>query len=99
MPIMSRQYKRAEPLIRTILFYDWDPIGVSDSTEEEIQFAKLQHEYDRYVHAIYSLIIRDDRSGLLTLLSSILTEEMGLEQNDLDSNKKIVDLLFNLNIK
>lgn len=75
---MSHYDKRLWKEINTILFRDWDPIGVNDEPQ-------CEDEYESYVGGIYRLIVGDaDRFKLAQHLARIETVSMGLDDPDQD---------------
>lgn len=74
---MSRYDKPLWREINTILFRDWDPIGVSDDSECP------DNEYENYVGGIYRLVTRGgDVNELAQHLGRIETEQIELEKPD-----------------
>lgn len=77
-------YKR----IDTILWEQWDPIGLNDDTEAP------SDEYDSYVGMLFSLAIRGStKEELSELLIKIEKEYMGLDGNH-DNCTKIASLIL-----
>ena len=74
---MSRYDKPLWREISTILFRDWDPIGVSDDSECP------DTEYESYVGGVYRLVtLGGDVNELAQHLGRIETEQIELEKPD-----------------
>jgi hypothetical protein len=73
--------------IDEVLYYLWDPIGVSDEPN-------ARDEYSNYITSIYSLLINDKSKEIISqTLSTIMTKNMGLTDNK-DKCDEIADLLI-----
>ena len=73
---MSQYDKHLWREINTILFRDWDPIGIND-------YSECDDEYESYVGGVYRLVIRGcDTIELAQHLARIETEQIGLENPD-----------------
>jgi hypothetical protein len=67
-----RKAKEVSEKIKSILLYDWDPIGVSDVPE-------AQDEYDSYVGGVLKLLTSDaSEHQLVKHLHQLETVAMGL---------------------
>ena len=73
--------------IDEVLYYLWDPIGVSDEP-------CARGEYSTYVDSIYNLVIQEEDTKLITMLSEIESAYMGLNKN-MEKNKLIAKRLIN----
>ena len=69
-----------------VLYYLWDPIGVSDEP-------CARGEYSTYVGSIVSLLTDDKEDKIAKRLSEIETTSMGLTKND-TKNKLIAKRLI-----
>ena len=69
-----------------VLYYLWDPIGVSDEP-------CARGEYSTYVDSIVSLLNDDKEDNIAKRLSEIETTSMGLTKND-SKNKLIAKRLI-----
>jgi hypothetical protein len=68
----TQRAKRYHDAIHTVLFKEWDPIGVADIPE-------AHDEYDAYVPGVYKRSLsRASEDELFTYLWDIETEYMGL---------------------
>ena len=72
--------------IDEILYYLWDPIGVSDEP-------CARGEYSSYVGIITRLVIEEDEHKIIEKLSEIESANMGLMKN-LTKNKQIAKRLI-----
>lgn len=74
--------------IDEVLYYLWDPIGVSDEP-------CARSEYSSYVSSIINFVINEDIDELTSKLSNIETQNMGLlvnrEKNKLMAIRLIED--------
>ncbi len=88
---VSRYDKRLWREINTILFRDWDPIGVNDEPQ-------CEDEYESYVGGIYRLVVGDaDCFKLAEHLARIETESIGLEKPDKEERcRRIAEQLLAL---
>ncbi|PVE20319.1 hypothetical protein DC522_33030 [Microvirga sp. KLBC 81] len=76
-------------LVRDILRYDWNPIGVDDEIA-------LRDEYERYVGEIYRMISDGGTiDELAQYLNDIVTREMGLIP-DMELNERVAKKLKSL---
>lgn len=63
---------RVQDSIRHILFYDWDPIGISDQ-------ANIDDEYDSYIGPVYRMLIENRKEEeLVKFLLQLERNAMGL---------------------
>ena len=78
--------------IRQVLFYDWDPIGVQETTE-------AQDEYDSYIGGVYRLLVSSAQDEeLVEHLYRIERETMGLGPRDKSGLLPVVQRLRTLNV-
>ncbi|HAV1390515.1 TPA: hypothetical protein JG815_004871 [Vibrio parahaemolyticus] len=86
---MKAEERKLFKEIASILWNDWDPIGVNDGENE------WDDEYDSYVPHIFRLTIEGkDASRIAQSLSSSIEQNMGLSalvQHDLKVARKIVE--------
>lgn len=79
--------------VYSILWNDWDPVGVNDS---EI----YDDEYKSYVPKIVELLNKNiDISKLTTHLESLARDSMGLSITNNSEEKRIAELLINLKFR
>lgn len=65
--------KRYHDAVGEILLHEWDPLGVVDIPEAD-------DEYDTYVNAVTSLLVRGaSKEKLVAYLWTVETENMGLD--------------------
>lgn len=85
---MKAKQKELYKAIASILWHDWDPIGVNDGKNE------WDDEYDSYVPHLFQLVLKDkDASNIAQYLSSSIKQNMGRsvsEQHNLEIAHKIV---------
>ena len=90
-PRQMELYKR----IDEILFYKWDPIGVSDSDWE-------RDEYHSYLPQVFSCALEPNPvESISNYLSVISTENMGLSpmpEHDLEIANLIVEVKMSLDV-
>ena len=85
---MSNYLNELRLRVDEILYYIWDPIGVSAEPS-------TRNEYERYVPGLISLLEKEARAEeVAAYLSDIATSRMGLRPNDKHS-KAIAELLVN----
>lgn len=72
--------------IDEVLYYLWDPIGVSEEP-------CARSEYSSYVSSILNFVINEDFDGITNILSVIITQEMGLI-NNVEKNITIANRLI-----
>ena len=80
------QIKELTNRIDEILYYLWDPIGVSDEP-------CARSEYSSYVAIITRLVIEENEFKIVEKLSEIESVNMGLTKNTM-KNKKIAKRLL-----
>lgn len=84
-PDQLKLYKR----IDEILFYKWDPIGVSD-------WAGSRNEYQSYLPHVFQLALDNDSpEAIAEYLTEIPTQRIGLQAN-VERDKKIAKLVIAL---
>lgn len=72
--------------IDEVLYYQWDPIGISDEPS-------ARGEYSSYVSLIFNFVMNEDLNGITNTLSYIVTQRMELEDN-IENNKIIANRLI-----
>jgi hypothetical protein len=72
--------------IDEILYYEWDPIGVSDEP-------CARAEYSSYTMTILKYVLKEDLHQIANQLSKIETDSMGLTTNK-ERNLKIAQRLL-----
>lgn len=73
--------------IDEVLFYKWDPIGISDTDWS-------RDEYQMYLPTVFKHALEDQTpEPLIQYLSWVVTERMGLDEN-LEHDKNIAELIF-----
>ena len=81
--------------IDEILYYKWDPIGISES-------AWPRDEYQSYLPQLFNLALANDTpKPIATYLGEIITERMGLPEeksHDLKTAKLILEIKENLGL-
>ncbi|ALU45863.1 hypothetical protein [Pseudoalteromonas rubra] len=86
---MKAKQKELYKAIASILWHDWDPIGVNYGEDE------WNDEYDSYVPHVFKLVLEDkDVSNIAQYLSSSIKQNMSCsapEQHNLKIAHKIVD--------
>jgi hypothetical protein len=86
---LSPEQKELYRRVDEVLFYLWDPIGVTGVPE-------ARDEYERYVPHVFSLLMNETGSALIAdFLVKTETEDMGLSKSE-DAQgraRKIADLL------
>lgn len=69
-----------------VLYYLWDPIGVSDSPE-------AREEYETYLPKIFGLVVEQKpRAEIERHLAQIVIERMGLRNNK-EKNLEVIAIL------
>ena len=72
--------------IDEVLYYEWDPIGVSDEP-------CARAEYSSYTMTILKYVLTEDLNQIANQLSKIETDSMGLT-SDKDRNLKVAQRLL-----
>lgn len=80
------QIKELSNRIDEVLYYLWDPIGVSDEP-------CARGEYTTYVGVLISLVIEEDENKIADKLSEIESVNMGLVKNQI-KNRNIARRLI-----
>ena len=85
---MNDKNKRRELLNRVdeVLYYIWDPIGVSDEP-------CARGEYSSYALSILNFVISEDIEKIVDKLSEIETKLMGMPTST-EKNKKVAERLI-----
>ena len=78
--------KELNQRIDEILYYEWDPIGVSDEP-------CARAEYSSYTMTILKYVLKEDLHQIANQLSKIETDSMGLTTNN-ERNLKIAQRLL-----
>ncbi len=79
--------------IRQILFYEWDPIGIS----KEVTWA--DDEYDSYIAPIYRILVgKRSEDDIVNRLYQIETDSIGVSLNDPESLRPVAKKLLDLKI-
>lgn len=78
--------------IRQILFYDWDPIGISkDSTWDD--------EYDSYIAPIYRILVGTrSEDEIVKRLFQIERDSMGIAREDRETLRPVARKLLELEV-
>ena len=78
--------------IRQILFYDWDPIGISkDSTWDD--------EYDSYIAPIYRILVGTrSENEIVNRLFQIERDSMGIAREDRETLRPVARKLLELGV-
>ncbi|VAW66250.1 hypothetical protein MNBD_GAMMA09-3470 [hydrothermal vent metagenome] len=72
---LSPQEMELYQRIDEILFYKWDPIGLSDS-------AWVRNEYQSYLPEVFKLAMKSESTDMVAAyLTAVATENMGLKQS------------------
>ena len=75
--------------IDEILFYQWDPIGISTSNW-------VRHEYHAYLADVFTYALQQDSPDFIaTYLGQVTTERMGLPNNE-EKNTQIAQLIMDI---
>lgn len=82
---MSKDKRELEQRIDEVLYYVWDPIGVSDTPA-------ARGEYSSYTMTILKYVIEEDLKKIASQLNKIESSSMGLTTNE-TKNLKIAALL------
>jgi hypothetical protein len=81
---------RIQQSIRKILFFDWDPIGISHDS-------KLDDEYDAYVGRVYRILAgTTSEDDIIRYLHRIELEGMGLPDRDPELLRPVARKLLEL---
>ena len=78
--------KELNQRIDEVLYYEWDPIGVSDEP-------CARAEYSSYTMTILKYVLTEDLNQITNQLSKIETDSMGLT-SDKDRNLKVAQRLL-----
>jgi hypothetical protein len=83
-PMMkNKQGIKIQAAIREILFYDWDPINVSDNEN-------LKDEYDSYIAGVYRILIGSRNSNeLVEYLRNMEINEIGNDPSYKEHEQKL----------
>jgi hypothetical protein len=81
---------RLLPLVKEILFREWDPIGVNDNE-------KCRDEYDNYATSVIQLLLAGDDEHKLTMrLSHYQRINMGMSVVDEERDRAVAKRLLAL---
>lgn len=84
----TKYRKLLTPRIDEVLYYVWDPIGVSDTPE-------ARDEYSSYVGDIVQAVVGDhSKDDIAALLTAISIERMGLQPNK-KRDSEVAELVLN----
>lgn len=83
----KEKLRELERRIDEVLFYVWDPIGVSD-------IPAARGEYSSYTMTILKYVLEEDLKKIASQLSEIELNSMGLTTNEV-KNLEIAELLVN----
>lgn len=78
--------KELNQRIDEVLFYVWDPIGVSDEP-------CARAEYSSYTMTVLKYVLKEDLNQIANLLGKIGTDSMGLTSNK-DHNLRVAQRLL-----
>ncbi len=78
--------KELNQRIDEVLYYEWDPIGVSDEP-------CARAEYSSYTTTILKYVLKEDLNQIANQLSKIETDSMGIK-SDKEKNLKIAQKLL-----
>jgi hypothetical protein len=81
----KEKLRELERRVDEVLFYVWDPIGVSDTPA-------ARGEYSSYTMTILKCVLEEDLKKIASQLSKIESSSMGLTTNKIN-NLKIAELL------
>ena len=81
----KEKLRELERRIDEVLFYVWDPIGVSDT-------AAARGEYSSYIMTILKYVLDEDLKKIASQLAEIESNSMGLAINE-TKNLEIAELL------
>jgi len=84
---MNQKQQALYQHIDEILFYQWDPIGVSSGNG-------FRHEYETYIPELFQLILNKCESLIIVDYLTQARKRMGLSES-LDQDLKIAGLLLN----
>jgi len=76
--------------IRRILFYDWDPIGISNDVD-------IDDEYDRYIAPVYRMLVENrSEDELVKFLFQLERDSMGLSSKSPERLRPVARKLLGL---
>jgi len=79
--------------IRKVLFFDWDPIGVS-------KLGDLDDEYDAYIASIYRILVSSrSEDDIVNRLNQIERDSMGLSGTDAAKLRPVARKLLELDVR
>ena len=88
----KRRALEVQDSIRQVLFYDWDPIGVSDQPN-------LVDEYDPYIGPVYRMLTENPSEyAIAHLLNQIERNDIGVEPASTESLIPIARKLLRLDL-
>ena len=92
---MANKMKRAKEIqnaIRTVLFREWDPIGINDVPE-------LSDEYNPYVGKVYrALVSGHSQQELITLLHTLESEDIEIFCGDTSELTEVANKLLEIDV-
>jgi hypothetical protein len=78
--------------IRKVLFFDWDPIGISPGSE-------LDGEYDAYISPVYRILLGTrSEDDLINRLYQIENDSIGISCGDPESLRPVARKLLELDV-
>ena len=78
--------------IRKVLFFDWDPIGVSE-------FSELDDEYDAYIAPVYRILVGTrSEDDLINRLYQIENDSIGMSCGDPELLRPVARKLLELDV-
>jgi hypothetical protein len=86
----KEQIKELQQRIDEVLYYVWDPIGVSDSPS-------ARSEYSSYVKVILKYVLLEDLDKVTNQLNRIQSESIGLSI-DKEKNQEVADKLIDFKL-
>ena len=91
-PTRKERALKIQNSIRKILFYDWDPIGIStDSTFDD--------EYDAYIAPIYRILVGTrSEEEIVNRLFQMERDSMGVNRGERDASRLVAQKLLELEV-
>jgi hypothetical protein len=92
-PSRKDRAREVQDSIRKVLFYDWDPIGISDG-------GGIDSEYDLYIAPIYRLLVDNgSEDDLVKRLVGFERDSMGLPGRDPETLRPVARKLLDLKVR